>query len=58
MNFPPKHQLAATLLYGRNLILMEAAELRVYGIDFDYNCTRVWKGRWKLPRRHIGPRVK
>jgi integron integrase len=39
------YYLAASLLYGSGLRLMEATRLRVKDIDFDYHCVRVWNGK-------------
>lgn len=41
----PRHHLAASLLYGSGLRLMEAVRLRVQDIDMDYNCLRIWNGK-------------
>lgn len=39
------YYLAAALMYGSGLRLMEAVRLRVKDIDFDYCCIRVWNGK-------------
>ena len=39
------YDLAAALMYGSGLRLMEAVRLRVKDIDFDYCCIRVWNGK-------------
>ncbi|WP_414829675.1 integron integrase [Alteromonas sp. H39] len=41
----PQHYLAAAMLYGSGLRLMECVRLRVGDIDFDYKCVRIWFGK-------------
>jgi integrase len=40
-----KYYLICSLLYGSGLRSMEAVQLRVQGIDFDYKSIRVWNGK-------------
>ncbi len=39
--------LIAGLMYGSGLRSIEAVQLRVQDIDFDYKCLRVWNGKGK-----------
>lgn len=46
MSFLDKHYyLIAGLMYGSGLRVMEAVQLRVQDIDFDYKCVRIWHGK-------------
>ena len=40
-----RYYLIAGLRYGSGLRVMEAVQLRVQDIDFDYKCVRVWNGK-------------
>ena len=40
-----RYYLIAGLMYGSGLRVMEAVQLRVQDIDFDYKCVRVWNGK-------------
>jgi len=40
-----RYYLIAGLMYGSGLRVMEAVQLRVQDIDFDYKCIRVWNGK-------------
>ena len=40
-----RYYLIAALMYGSGLRSMEAVQLRVQDIDFDYKCVRVWNGK-------------
>ena len=40
-----RYYLIAGLMYGSGLRSMEAVQLRVQDIDFDYKCVRVWNGK-------------
>ena len=40
-----RYYLIAGLMYGSGLRVMEAVQLRVQDIDFDYKCVRVWSGK-------------
>ncbi|WP_371379308.1 integron integrase [Thalassotalea aquiviva] len=40
-----RYYLIAGLMYGSGLRVMEAIQLRVQDIDFDYKCIRVWNGK-------------
>ena len=42
---PADHFLAAALMYGSGLRLMECLRLRVQDVDFDFQCLRVWNGK-------------
>lgn len=42
---PSQHHLAASLLYGSGLRLMECVRLRVGDIDFEFKCLRIWNGK-------------
>ena len=44
-NINANYYLAAAIMYGSGLRLMEAIRLRVKDIDFDYCCIRVWDGK-------------
>lgn len=44
------YYLIAGLMYGSGLRVMEAVQLRVQDIDFDYKCIRVWNGKGKKHR--------
>ena len=41
----PAYLLAAQLLYGSGLRLMEVVRLRIQDVDFDYGCVRIWNGK-------------
>lgn len=45
-----RYYLIAGLMYGSGLRVMEAVQLRVQDIDFDYKCIRVWNGKGKKHR--------
>lgn len=46
MSFMDKrYYLIAGLMYGSGLRVMEAVQLRVQDIDFDYKCIRIWNGK-------------
>jgi integron integrase len=45
-----RYYLIAGLMYGSGLRVMEAVQLRVQDIDFDYKCIRVWNGKCKKHR--------
>ncbi|GGP58595.1 integron integrase [Shewanella algicola] len=40
-----RYYLIAGLMYGSGLRVMEAVQLRVKDIDFDYKCIQVWNGK-------------
>lgn len=40
-----RYHLISGLMYGSGLRVMEALQLRVQDIDFDYKCVRVWNGK-------------
>jgi integron integrase len=40
-----RYYVIAGLMYGSGLRVMEAVQLRVQDIDFDYKCIRVWNGK-------------
>jgi len=40
-----RYYLIAGLMYGSGLRVMEAVQLRVQDIDFDYKCIRIWNGK-------------
>lgn len=40
-----RYLLIAGLMYGSGLRVMEAVQLRVQDIDFDYKCVRIWNGK-------------
>jgi integron integrase len=40
-----RYYLIAGLMYGSGLRVMEAVQLRVQDIDFDYKCIRIWHGK-------------
>ena len=40
-----RYYLIAALMYGSGLRVMEAVQLRVKDIDFDYKCIQVWNGK-------------
>lgn len=40
-----RYYLIAGLMYGSGLRVMEAIQLRVQDIDFDYKCLRIWNGK-------------
>ncbi|WP_100913477.1 integron integrase [Pseudoalteromonas spongiae] len=40
-----RYYLIAGLMYGSGLRVMEAVQLRVQDIDFDYKCVRIWNGK-------------
>lgn len=40
-----RYYLLAGLMYGSGLRVMEAVQLRVQDIDFDYKCVRIWNGK-------------
>ncbi|MER2491726.1 phage integrase N-terminal SAM-like domain-containing protein [Catenovulum sediminis] len=40
-----RYYLIAGLMYGSGLRVMEAVQLRVKDIDFDYKCNQVWNGK-------------
>ncbi|WP_111980308.1 integron integrase [Algibacillus agarilyticus] len=40
-----RYYLIAGLMYGSGLRVMEAVQLRVQDIDFDFKCIRVWNGK-------------
>ena len=40
-----RYYLVAALMYGSGLRVMEAVQLRVKDIDFDYKCIQVWNGK-------------
>lgn len=44
-HIPNTHLLAAQLLYGSGLRLMEAVRLRIADVDFNYGCLRIWNGK-------------
>jgi integron integrase len=45
-----RYYLIAGLMYGSGLRVMEAVQLRVQDIDFDYKCIKVWNGKGKKHR--------
>lgn len=45
-----RYYLIAGVMYGSGLRVMEAVQLRVQDIDFDYKCIRVWNGKGKKHR--------
>lgn len=45
-----RYYLIAGLMYGSGLRVMEAVQLRVQDIDFEYKCIRVWNGKGKKHR--------
>ena len=46
MSFMQKrYYLIAGLMYGSGLRVMEAVQLRVKDIDFDYKCIQIWNGK-------------
>jgi integron integrase len=45
-----RYYLIAGLMYGSGLRVLEAVQLRVQDIDFDYKCIRVWNGKGKKHR--------
>lgn len=45
-----RYYLIAGLMYGSGLRVMEAVQLRVQDIDFDYKCIRIWNGKGKKHR--------
>lgn len=49
-NLNKRYYLIAGLMYGSGLRVMEAVQLRVQDIDFDYKCIRVWNGKGKKHR--------
>ncbi|QUI68496.1 integron integrase [Pseudoalteromonas sp. M8] len=40
-----RYYLISGLMYGSGLRVMEAVQLRVQDIDFDYKCIRIWNGK-------------
>lgn len=40
-----RYYLIAGLMYGSGLRVMEAVQLRVKDIDFDYKCIQIWNGK-------------
>jgi integron integrase len=40
-----RYYLIAGLMYGSGLRVMEAVQVRVQDIDFDYKCIRIWNGK-------------
>lgn len=40
-----RYYVIAGLMYGSGLRVMEAVQLRVQDIDFDYKCIRIWNGK-------------
>ena len=40
-----RYYLIAGLMYGSGLRVMEAVQLRVQDIDFDYKSIRIWNGK-------------
>lgn len=40
-----RYYLIAGLMYGSGLRVMEAVQLRIQDIDFDYKCIRIWNGK-------------
>lgn len=44
-HIPSAYLLAAQLLYGSGLRLMEAVRLRIADVDFNYGCLRIWNGK-------------
>ena len=40
-----RYYLIAGLMYGSGLRVMEAVQLRVQDIDFEFKCIRVWNGK-------------
>jgi len=46
-----RHLLAAKLMYGSGLRLMETVRLRIQDIDFNYNCIQIWYGKGGKHRR-------
>jgi len=40
-----RYYLIVALMYGSGLRVMEAVQLRVQDIDFDYKCLRIWNGK-------------
>lgn len=45
-----RYYLIAGLMYGSGLRSMEAVQLRVQDIDFDYRCLRIWNGKGQKHR--------
>ncbi|TMO59424.1 integron integrase [Pseudoalteromonas aurantia] len=45
LNLQKRYYLIAGLMYGSGLRVMEAVQLRVKDIDFDYKCIQVWCGK-------------
>ena len=44
-NLQKRYYLIAGLMYGSGLRVMEAVQLRVKDVDFDYKCIQVWHGK-------------